>query len=204
MPELSSSPGSRQAADAARVPRSRRDLFLTFSWLAMQGFGGVLAVAQRELVDRKRWLTREEYLDIYSVAQILPGPNVVNFSLMFGDRHFGLSGALASLGGMLLLPMLVVLVLAAVYNQFSVIPEVAGAMRGMGAVAAGLMLAMAVKLLGALRRNPMGLWLCGALMCGSFVAIAIMRLPLVWVVLVLGTVGWCAARWCIARERAKS
>ena len=186
------------------MPRSRRDLFLTFSWLAMQGFGGVLAVAQRELVDRKRWLTREEYLDIYSVAQILPGPNVVNFSLMFGDRHFGLSGALASLGGMLFLPMLLVLGLAAIYNQFSVIPEVAGAMRGMGAVAAGLMLAMAAKLLAALRRNPMGPWLCGALMLASFIAIAVLRLPLVWVVLALGTSGWCAARWCIGRERAKS
>lgn len=201
---MSTSAEVRPQVGASMSPRSRRDLFLTFSWLAMQGFGGVLAVAQRELVDRKRWLTREEYLDIYSVAQILPGPNVVNFSLMFGDRFFGLSGALSSLCGMLLLPMILVLGLAAVYNEFSVIPEVAGAMRGMGAVAAGLMLAMAVKLLGALRHNPMGLWLCGALMLASFVAIAVMRLPLVWVVLALGVTGWCAARWCIARERMKS
>ena len=119
--------------DAAQPsPRSRGDLFLTFTWLALQGFGGVLAVAQRELVDRKRWLTRDEYLDIYSVAQILPGPNVVNFSLMFGDRFFGLSGAMASLAGMLLMPIILVLALAAVHNQFSAIPEVAGALRGMG------------------------------------------------------------------------
>lgn len=187
--------------DAAQPsPRSRGDLFLTFTWLALQGFGGVLAVAQRELVDRKRWLTRDEYLDIYSVAQILPGPNVVNFSLMFGDRFFGLSGAMASLAGMLLMPIILVLALAAVYNQFSAIPEVAGALRGMGAVAAGLMVAMAAKLLGALRSNPMGAGICAALLLASFVAVAALRLPLVWVVLGLGVSAWGAARWCIARK----
>ena len=191
--------------DAAQPsPRSRGDLFLTFTWLALQGFGGVLAVAQRELVDRKRWLTRDEYLDIYSVAQILPGPNVVNFSLMFGDRFFGLSGAMASLAGMLLMPIILVLALAAVYNQFSAIPEVAGALRGMGAVAAGLMVAMAAKLLGALRSNPMGAGICAALLLASFVAVAVLRLPLVWVVLGLGVSAWGAARWCIARKEVDS
>lgn len=185
------------------APASRLDLFVTFTWLALQGFGGVLAIAQRELVERKRWLSREEYLELYSVAQILPGPNVVNFSLMFGDRHFGLTGALAALAGMLAVPLLLVLSMAAVYNEFSAIPAVAGALRGMGAVAAGLMLAMAAKLLGALWRNPMGPALSIVLLLASFVAVAILRLPLVWVVLGLGLTGWSLARWSIAREQSK-
>jgi chromate transporter len=72
---------------AANRPRSHADLFWSFSLLALQGFGGVLAVVQRELVDKKRWLTLQEFVEDWAVAQILPGPNVVNLSLMIGDRH---------------------------------------------------------------------------------------------------------------------
>src|SRR5262245_4760719 len=82
-------------------PRSRTDLFVSFTLLAVQGFGGVLAVVQRELVENKRWMTREEFVEEWAVAQIMPGPNVVNLALMIGDRYFGLTGALAALAGML-------------------------------------------------------------------------------------------------------
>ena len=93
-------------------PRSLSDLFWSFSFLALQGFGGVLAVVQRELVEKKRWMTLEEFADDWAVAQILPGPNVVNMSLMIGGRYFGWRGALVSLTGMLLFPTFIVLTLA--------------------------------------------------------------------------------------------
>ncbi len=182
-----------------RVPRSPLDLFLTFSILALQGFGGVLAVAQRELVDRKGWLTREEFVEAYSLAQLLPGPNVVNLSLMLGDRFFGWRGALAALTGMVLGPLLIVIALAAGYNQFADHPQVAGALRGMGAVAAGLMIAMSFKLVGALRANPMGPIACALLALVTLVLVGVLRLPLLWVVPSLGLAGWSWARWRIAR-----
>ena len=87
-------------------PKSLTDLFVSFTWLALQGFGGVLAVVQREMVEKKRWLTREEFIEDWAVAQIMPGPNVVNLSLMIGARYFGLKGALTALAGMLLMPLL--------------------------------------------------------------------------------------------------
>lgn len=180
-------------------PRSPLALFLAFTVLALQGFGGVLAVAQRELVDRRRWMTREEFVDAYSVAQLLPGPNVVNLSLMLGDRFFGWRGALAAISGMLFAPLLVVLALAASYNQLASFPAVAGALRGMGAVAAGLILAMALKMLGTLRKNTMGPWLCALLGVATLVAVTVFRVPLAWVVIGLGSAGWSIARWCIAR-----
>ncbi|BAL25620.1 chromate transporter [Azoarcus sp. KH32C] len=182
------------------VPRSPLDLFIAFTVLALQGFGGVLAVAQRELVDRRRWMTREEFVDAYSVAQLLPGPNVVNLSLMLGDRFFGWRGALAAITGMLLAPMLIVIALAASYEQLAVYPAIAGALRGMGAVAAGLILAMALKMLGTLRKNVMGRWLCAALGLTTLVAVIVFRVPLAWVVIGLGATGWSLARWCIARK----
>ena len=149
------------AEPALRAPRSKTELFVAFTWLALQGFGGVLAVAQHELVERLRWLSKEQFVEMLSLSQVLPGPNVINLSLMFGDRHFGWRGALTAVAAMLAAPLLIVLALAALYVQFSSVPQVAGALRGMGAVASGLILATGLKLAPTLKRNPMGLWPCG-------------------------------------------
>jgi chromate transporter len=162
--------------------------------LALQGFGGVLAVAQRELVERKRWLTREEFVEDWAVAQILPGPNVVNLALMIGQRYFGLRGALVAVAGMLAFPLLVVLGLALLYARYAGDPQVTAALRGMGGVAAGLLAATGLKLTSTLRRHPLGLPLCLAFAALTFVAIALLRLPLA---VVLGAVGVlaCALTW---------
>src|SRR6478672_9644914 len=90
-------------------PRSPRELFVAFTLLALQGFGGVLAVAQRVLCEQRRWLTKEEFLEILAVGQVLPGPNVCNVALMVGDRFFGWRGAFAALAGMMTVPLLIVL-----------------------------------------------------------------------------------------------
>src|SRR5689334_10960907 len=108
-------------------PRNCAELFIVFSRLALQGFGGVLPIAQRELVERTGWLTSQEFAESLSIGQVLPGPNVVNLSLMVGDRYFGLRGALAALAGMLLLPTALVLLLAALYSGLADLPAVAGA-----------------------------------------------------------------------------
>ena len=179
-------------------PASPLALFIAFSLLALQGFGGVLAVAQRELVDRRAWLTRTEFVELYAIAQMLPGPNVVNLSLMIGDRYFGWRGALAAIAGMLLAPFLIVIALAASYERLAEFPAVAGALRGMGAVAAGLILAMAFKMLATLRGNLLGPWLCALLGLTALVAIAVLRLPLAWIVIGLGLIGWGLARWRVA------
>jgi chromate transporter len=75
-----------EAGRTAAQPASAADLFFTFNRLALQGFGGVLAVAQRELVERKQWLSREQFVEMLALSQVLPGPNVVNLALMLGDR----------------------------------------------------------------------------------------------------------------------
>jgi chromate transporter len=188
-----SSPSDAVAAPAAARPKSLTDLFVSFTLLALQGFGGVLAIVQRELVENKRWMTREEFIEEWAVAQIMPGPNVINLSITIGWRYFGLKGALAALAGMLTVPLLVVLALALVYAQFAANPHVAGALRGMGAVAAGLITATGLKLLPALQKNVMGLPLCTALGIASFVAIAWLKLPLAGVLVALGAVACIAA-----------
>jgi chromate transporter len=167
-------------------PQSLSDLFVSFTLLALQGFGGVLAVVQRELVEKKRWMTREEFIEDWAVAQIMPGPNVINLAIMIGGRYFGLRGAMVALAGMLTVPLLVVLALALVYAQYAGNPQVAGALRGMGAVAAGLITATGLKLLTAVKKNALGLPLSIAFGIASFIGIALLRWPLAYVLLVLG------------------
>lgn len=174
-------------------PKSLTDLFVSFTLLSLQGFGGVLAVVQRELVEKKRWMTREEFIEEWAVAQIMPGPNVVNLSLMIGARYFGFKGAMAALAGMLAAPLVIVLLLALVYAQFAGHPGVQGALRGMGAVAAGLIAATGLRLFGALQKNVLGLTFCIVLGVLSFIAIALLRLPLAYVLLGLGGLACAAA-----------
>jgi chromate transporter len=186
------SPTATLAVKKSAHPTSLSDLFWSFNKLALQGFGGVVAVVQRELVEKKQWLTRDEFLEDWAVAQILPGPNVVNLSLMIGDRYFGMRGALVALAGMLTFPLLIVLALAALFAGVADSPGIQGALRGMGAVAAGMIAATGLKLLTALKANTMGATVCIALAAITFIAIAILRVPLVWVLLGVGGVasGW--------------
>ena len=179
---------SPQPPEERPRPESLTDLFVSFTLLALQGFGGVLAIVQRELVEKKRWMTREEFIEDWAVAQIMPGPNVVNLSLMVGGRYFGLKGAMAALAGMLTAPLVIVLMLALLYAQFSGHPGVGGALRGMGTVAAGLIVATGLRLAGALQKNVLGLRLCAVLGALCFVAVAWLRLPLAYVLLGLGSV----------------
>ena len=174
-------------------PRSNADLFMTFTRLALQGFGGVLAVAQRELVEYRRWLTREQFVEMLAISQVLPGPNIVNLSLMLGDRYFGLRGAASALAGLLAVPLVIVMALTAAYAEFSRIAAVAGALRGMGAVAAGLVIATAVKLFGTLRTNRMGPLLGTGFAVLTFLMIASLRWPLAWVVVGLGAIAVAVA-----------
>jgi chromate transporter len=181
-------------------PASTRELFVTFTLLALQGFGGVLAVAQRVLCDQKRWLSKEQFVEILAFGQVLPGPNVCNVALMVGDRFFGWRGAFAALAGMMAVPLVIVLVVTAVYAQYALHPAVAGALKGMGAVSAGLIAGTAMKLASALRLNPMGTPICAALVVVAFGFVAILRWSLVWVLLALGAVA-CAYAWNRLRAR---
>jgi chromate transporter len=162
--------------------------------LALQGFGGVMVVAQRVLCEDRRWLTRAEFVGMLSVGQVLPGPNICNVALMLGTRFFGWRGAVAALGGLVAVPFAIVLLLAVLYVHWASNAAVAGALRGMGAVSAGLIAGTAVKLAGSLRGSVLGAPACVILGGAVFVAVALLRIPLVWTVLAAGSVA-CLLAW---------
>jgi chromate transporter len=179
-------------------PTSARELFLAFTALALQGFGGVLPVAQRVLVEERRWLTRAEFLELLSVAQVLPGPNICNLSVLAGYRFLGVRGALASLGGLLAIPAVGVLALGATQRHLGSHPAVAGAVRGISAVSAGLIAGTALKLAAGLRGTVLGTQVTLLLGVAAFTLVAILRVPLVWALLAVGLPAWAMAAWKLA------
>jgi chromate transporter len=183
------SDNSRMLSEAqeSRHPQSKTELFMVFTFLALQGFGGVLAVVQRELVERRKWMTKVQFVEEWSVAQVMPGPNVVNLCLMIGGKYFGVAGALAAVGGLICGPLVLVLGLAILFGGVADNAVAQGALKGMGAVAAGLVIATGLKLGTSLPKNPMGLWAAIPFAVMSFACVGIFRWPLPWVLLGLGS-----------------
>ncbi len=153
-----------------------------------------MAVVQRELVDRRGWLSQEQFAQDWAVAQILPGPNVVNLSIMFGERHFGWRGAVAASAGILIAPTLLVLAVGSLYLQYADHLAVGGALRGMGAVAAGLVIGTGLKLSASLHQHPLPLWLGWLLSMTAFALVVFLQWPLWWVLPLIGGIG-CFLTW---------
>lgn len=190
-------------APAPPTPAHLGELFWAFSWLSLQGFGGVLAVVHRELVEKRGWLTPEGFLEDWAVAQVMPGPNVCNLALMLGDRHFGWRGAITALAGLLLLPLLLLLSLGTLVGQLPDQAAVAGGLRGMGGVAAGLIAGSALKLLLGLRHHALGFPLVLLLAGAACAGVVWLHLALHLIVLGLGGLA-CGLTWWKLRRRVTS
>jgi chromate transporter len=128
-------------------------LFWAFSRIALTGFGGVLPFAYRGLVEKRAWLSPSEFAEFLGLSQMLPGPTICNVALMVGHKYAGTRGALAALAGMIVFPFLLVIALGALYQRYGDLPAVRDALHGMAAIAAGLILATAVKMAIAMYRN---------------------------------------------------
>jgi chromate transporter len=171
---------SQSDAHALTQPASLGELFTTFTWLALQSFGSVLAASQRMLCEQKRWLSSQQYVEVLAMAQVLPGPNACNLALIIGERYYGWRGAFVALAGILAVPLVLVLGLTILYAQFALEPAVAGALRGMSAVAAGLIIGTGLSLAHTLRDNAMRTPACVLTGAATFAAVALLHWP-VWI-----------------------
>jgi chromate transporter len=163
-------------------------LFGSFFLVGISGFGFVLPWARRMIVEQRQWLDAEGFNDLLSLCQLMPGPNMCNVCTVLGDRFQGPLGSIAAVTGLLSGPMVVVMVLGAVLARISDIPVVAHAFHGLGAAAAGLVVSTTVKIARPLavprageRRN----WLSIAAAVLAFIAIGLLRLPLLWCLAIL-------------------
>ena len=177
-----------QPTEAPARPASPGALFAAYCGISLQAFGGALALTERTLVQRKRWLTAQDFVGLYAISQVLPGPTGISFCVLVGDRFFGLRGASAALAGFVLPPAFIVIALVSLYQQFQHLPAVQGALNGMGAAAVGLIVHTAARMARTLRGQRVGV----AVAVASFAAVALAGLSVRTVMLSLGlaSVAW--------------
>ena len=151
-------------------------LFVAFAKISLAGFGGVLAFARRGIVDQHRWMTPDQFNETYALCHFLPGPNVVNLSVVFGSRFRGIPGSIAAFAGLLGPPVVVVTILAALYAHFGEIDALRRILAGVSCAAVGLLMSAAFRMMMPLikRRDLVGL----AVLVAVFIAIGLVRLPL--------------------------
>jgi chromate transporter len=167
------------------------ELFLRFTQVGASGFGGVMPWARRMLVEERRWLSAEEFSEALSLCQVLPGPNIVNMAVCVGTRFRGALGALAAFLGLLSAPFAIILVLGALFTNYGDLPAISAAFRGVSAAAAGLIVAMGLKMAASRRlRSPLA-----AFALAAFVAVALLRLPLGVFLLFAAPASVAAAAW---------
>ena len=171
-----------EQTESTRPPITKLSLFFAFSRITLSSFGGALYWTRRELVDRLGWVSDREFVELLTIGQLLPGPNVLNLTVMVGNRLGGLIGAAASIAGYLGWPILVVVGMGVFYQHYGAVPQVQQALAGSSKVAAGLLLATVIKLAMVVPRQVRP-WAFGVV---AFGAVGIMRWPLLWVIAVLG------------------
>lgn len=178
------------------APPSASDLYWSFTKMSLQAFGGVLPLAERMIVADRQWLTKKEFVEMLGISQTLPGPNIINLSLMLGDKFQGPKGAFAAVMGCVSFPILIVSALAIFYQSVSDQPIAQGALRGMSAVSVGLVLAMGFRLLSTQKDFKVG-WL--AMAC-TVIGVGVFGLKLTMAILLFGLPTLLIRYWQIARE----
>jgi len=178
------------------MPPDLKALFLGFSQVGLSGFGGVLPFARRMLVEQRRWMTAEEFNAQLGLCQFLPGPNVINLAVVVGKRYQGLAGAVVAPLGLLAGPFLIALLLAMLYDRYGSLPLAQGMLRGIAAVGAGLLFAMAWRMAQAIKDKPV--FLPFSLL--TVAAIAGLRWPMPWVMLAGLVLAGGVAYWRLGRR----
>jgi chromate transporter len=176
------------------------ELFVAFAKMSLAGFGGVLIWARRGIVEQHRWMTAEEFNETYALCHFLPGPNIVNLSVVFGSRFRGIAGGIAAFAGLVGPPMLIATVLAALYAHYGEIDALRRTLAGVACAAVGLLIAVVFKMMTPLikKRDVVGLVMLAAV----FIAIGLLRLPLQMVLLV--AIPFSLGITILVRRRAKA
>jgi chromate transporter len=191
MPPPDSSPVAVSVPDAVSspaldsltsTPPSLLELFVAFAKMSLAGFGGVLVFARRAIVEQHHWMTAEEFNETFALCHFLPGPNIVNLTMVFGSRFRGIAGGLAAFTGLLGPPTIIMTVLATLYARFGDVDALRRILAGVSCVAVGLLLSVVFRMMMPLfrKRDAVGL----VFLLAVFLAIGVARLPLAAVLLV--------------------
>ena len=190
---MSDTTGASPTEPSAPYVPSHAELFLAFVKITVMGFGGTLPWTRRMFVEEKRWMTAEEFNDVYALCQFLPGPNIVNLTAVFGSRMRGATGALAAWAGFMVLPFALMVTVGVLYAQYGDVDALRRVLIGIAAAAAGLLIATAAKMVVPL--FTAGIGPAPFVVLGVAAAVGVMRWPLLWVLAVLVPVSIALAWW---------
>jgi chromate transporter len=169
------------------------DVFVAFLTISLSGFGGVLAWSHRMLVEERKWMTQDEFNDAYALCQFLPGPNIINLSVVFGRQIGGIPGAAAALVGLIAPGFAIMAFFAWLYSVFGDLDMLRRMFTGVAAAAAGLTISTSVKMARAMFKDHLGFAPLVAL--GILIAVGVLRWPIYWVLLVAVPVSIALAWW---------
>jgi chromate transporter len=175
-------PAPDTPASTSPSPPGLIELFVAFAKMSLAGFGGVLVWARRGIVDQHKWMTADEFNETFALCHFLPGPNIVNLSVVFGSRFRGIPGGIAAFAGLVGPPVVIVTILAALYARYGEIDALRRILAGVSCAAVGLLLAVVFRMMMPLlkRRDLVGV----AVLAAVFIAVGLLRLPLPAVLLV--------------------
>ena len=195
VPALGSAPASPTSPPPGLIA-----LFVAFAKMSLAGFGGVLVFARRGIVEQHRWMTADEFNETFALCHFLPGPNIVNLSVVFGARFRGLAGGIAAFAGLVGPPVVIVTILAVLYAHFGQVDALRRILAGVSCAAVGLLISVVFRMMMPLvkRRDLVAL----VIMVAVFIAIGLARLPLPAVLLV--AIPASLAITIVARRRAAS
>jgi chromate transporter len=159
------------------------ELFIGFLSIGVVAFGGVLPITRRAMVERYKWINEEEFIELLSLSQFLPGPNITNFAVVLGSRFRGPAGSVSAVLGLTLVPAIIVILLGIVFNYYADVKALGGVVAGFAAAAAGLIISMVVRIAEPMWRHPtLRTW---GIALAAFAGVALIGFPLPWVMLVL-------------------
>jgi chromate transporter len=172
-----------EPSPASPAPPGLPELFIAFALISLYGFGGVLFWSRRMMVDERKWMSPEAFNEAYALCNFLPGPNIVNFSVVFGRQMAGTAGALVALVGLVGPPFLLVTILGVLYSVYGDIAALRRVLAGVAAAAAGLTISTGAKMAEPLLRQQPGL--AHGVAIAAFVAVGVLQWPIYWVLGVL-------------------
>src|SRR5712671_3332372 len=176
MSETVAAPPSLSASGPPPQTPTLVELFVAFALISLCGFGGVLAWSRRMLVEERKWMTPAEFNDAYALCQFLPGPNVVNLSVVFGRRIRGPVGAAVALVGLIGPPFVIVSLISLVYARFGEVAALQRMLMGVAAAAVGLVLGTCAKMVLPLFKDRFAIAPLIAL--ATFATVGVLRWPI--------------------------
>ena len=186
------------ATPAPPRPVSLATLYLLFFEIGALSFGGGLtAWTYREVVERRKLMAEAEFLSGLTLAQVLPGINMVNLSVFVGQHLRGRAGAIAALGGLISVPFFAILFTASIYASLKSVPWLQDFLAGLAAAAVGLMMSMGVRAIRAVAMNKGQLAIMGLVV----VLVGVLRWPMIPVIVVLAPISiFLAWPWRTSEE----